>query len=86
MHNAEVPESIRQSILADRARKSLTGVKGVLADYNASKKLERAQIEADALFRSQVLSRIAEGSKISSNNGANVDLEENNKKVSTYFL
>ncbi|KAJ1432000.1 thioredoxin-like protein [Ochromonadaceae sp. CCMP2298] len=61
LSSADIPESVRQSILAERARKSSTGVKGVLADYKEHKALERAQAQADALYRQQVLTRMAGG-------------------------
>mmetsp|Transcript_31216 Transcript_31216/g.52681 ORF Transcript_31216/g.52681 Transcript_31216/m.52681 type:complete len:325 (+) Transcript_31216:37-1011(+) len=67
LSNSDIPESVRQTILAERAGKSATGVKGVMADYKASKALERAQAQADAEYRKQVLTRIAEGCKVSHN-------------------
>eukprot|EP01041_Mallomonas_annulata_P001584 gene1584-3061_t len=59
----DVPEPVRRSILADRARKHNTGVKGVLADYSAHVKMEQAHANAEATFRQDLLTRIAEGSK-----------------------
>jgi Phosducin len=62
--NADVPEPIRRGILNDRMGKSKTGVKGVLADYEAACELSKAQREATAEFRKAVLTTIAEGSKM----------------------
>lgn len=61
----DVPEPVRQSILAQRMRGPSTGVKGVLADYRADKALAEAQREAEANFRSAVLRRIAVGASSS---------------------
>ena len=62
--NADVPEPIRRGILNDRMGKSKTGVKGVLADYEAACELSKAQRVATAEFRKAVLTTIAEGSKM----------------------
>ena len=61
---AEVPETVRRSILEQRERGKQTGVKGVLADYKAAQQLAAAQSEADALQRAAVLTRMVEGCKI----------------------
>jgi hypothetical protein len=66
----DVPEPIRRGILAERMRKSKTGVKGVLADYKAHCKMEKAQREAVALQRQAILTRMAEGYKMSAEESA----------------
>ena len=66
----DVPEPIRRSILAERMRKSKTGVKGVLADYKAHCKMEKAQREAIALQRQAILTRMTEGYKMSAEESA----------------
>jgi hypothetical protein len=65
LSQADVPEPIRRSILAERMKKSKTGVKGVLADYKAHKAMERAAQEAKVAFQDSVFKRIAEGYKLS---------------------
>ena len=62
--NADVPEPIRRGILNDRMGKSKTGVKGVLADYEAACELSKAQRVATAEYRKAVLTTIAEGRKV----------------------
>ena len=57
----DVPEPIRQSILAERMRNPSTGVKGVIADYRADQALALAQREAERDYRDAVLRRIAIG-------------------------
>uniref|UniRef100_A0A7S3GW90 Phosducin domain-containing protein n=1 Tax=Spumella elongata TaxID=89044 RepID=A0A7S3GW90_9STRA len=64
LSNAEVPETIRQSILAERARMTATGVKGVLADYRAAQAMAEAEAQAIALHRQQVLTRMTQGAKV----------------------
>ncbi len=63
MHSEGVPESISKSILAARVRKHSTGVKGVLADYQAACEMESAVRQAELLSREAVIRRIVEGSK-----------------------
>lgn len=63
LHMKDVPETIRRSILAERERKSKTGVKGVLADYKTAKKMEEAQRQAAEANRNAILLRIAQGAK-----------------------
>lgn len=58
-----VPDTIRRGILAERERKTKTGVKGVIADYKAAVKMEQASQLAKAQFRKDILTRIAEGSR-----------------------
>ncbi len=62
--SADVPEPIRRSILAERERKTKTGVKGVLADYKAAKAMEEAQAQAEAMSRAAIITRMVEGFKI----------------------
>jgi hypothetical protein len=59
----DVPEPIRQSIIAQRLRNPSTGVKGVLADYKADQALRTAQRQAQKDYREAVLNRIANGAK-----------------------
>lgn len=58
---ADIPETIRNNIMAERAGLPSTGVKGVLADYKAHQALIAAQREADTASRQQVLMRMARG-------------------------
>ena len=57
----DVPEPIRQSIIAQRLRNPSTGVKGVLADYRADQQLAAAQRESKIQYREAVLHRMAAG-------------------------
>lgn len=61
--NSEVPETVKQTILAERYSKgkSNTGVKGVIEDYKMAMKLEEAQRLADENFRNNVISRMVNG-------------------------
>lgn len=63
LSNSEIPESVKQTILAERycKGKAKTGVKGVLEDYRMAMKLEDAQKDADELFRNNVISRMVNG-------------------------
>ena len=79
--NADVPEPIRRGILNDRMGKSKTGVKGVLADYEAACELSKAQRVATAEFRKAVLTTIAEGSKMTAQDCMKVLLQNDLKKA-----
>jgi hypothetical protein len=61
---ADIPETVRRSILAQRDRDKKTGVKGVLADYKEAAALAEAQNIADAEQKARVIKRIVEGYKI----------------------
>lgn len=63
---SDIPESVRNNILAERAGLPSTGVKGVLADYKAHQATVAAQRMADAEQRQQVLMRMARGHVVSS--------------------
>ena len=63
MNSEGVPESISKSILASRLLKPGTGVKGVLADYQAACEMEAAVQEAERLKRNAIIKRMVEGSK-----------------------
>jgi hypothetical protein len=78
LSNADVPEPIRRSILAERMKKSKTGVKGVLADYKAAKEMERAQERVNADHRHAVLMRIAGGYKMNPSEALLLQQQENN--------
>lgn len=58
---ADVPETVRKSILAQRMRDKQTGVKGVLADYKAATAMAQAQALADAQQRAQIINRMVHG-------------------------
>jgi hypothetical protein len=62
--HAHVPENVRMMIAAERAGKSQTGVKGVLADAAEAKALERAEQAARRLQREAILKRMVEGHKV----------------------
>lgn len=62
--HSRVPLEVRQRILAERARKTQTGVKGVLADAKAAKALDRAEEQARRNERAAVLRRMVEGHKV----------------------
>ena len=62
----DVPEPVRQSILAQRMRNPATGVKGVIADYRADQALAAAQRQAERDYREAVLRRIAIGASSAS--------------------
>lgn len=62
--HSRVPFEVRQRILAERARKTQTGVKGVLADAKAAKALDRAEEQARRDERAAVLRRMVEGHKV----------------------
>ena len=68
--NENVPEPIRRSILAERMKKGKTGVKGVLADYKAHCQMEKANRIAVAQHRQAILTRMAEGHKLSAEESA----------------
>lgn len=69
-----VPESVSKSILANRLTKPATGVKGVLADYQASCELTAAFQAEEARRNAAILRRAVEGSKISADH-ANIPSE-----------
>eukprot|EP00607_Mallomonas_marina_P000669 CAMPEP_0182429320 /NCGR_PEP_ID=MMETSP1167-20130531/25685_1 /TAXON_ID=2988 /ORGANISM="Mallomonas Sp, Strain CCMP3275" /LENGTH=315 /DNA_ID=CAMNT_0024612767 /DNA_START=183 /DNA_END=1130 /DNA_ORIENTATION=+ len=64
LHDEDIPEPVRRSILAERARKHNTGVKGVLADYKQHNQVEAAVREREREFRENVLTRMAQGSTV----------------------
>ena len=61
---AHVPEQVRRMIESKRAARSQTGPKGVLADAEMARALERADREGKRQEREAILRRIAEGHKI----------------------
>jgi len=76
LSNSEIPETVKQTILAERycKGKSNTGVKGVLEDYKMAMKLEEAQREANEIFRNNVISRMVNGYVIKSDD---LDYQQN---------
>lgn len=66
-----VPDTIRRGILAERERKTKTGVKGVIADYKAAVKMEQAAKMAKDQFRRDILTRMAEGTRVTSSQQIN---------------
>jgi len=63
LENENLPEPIRRGIIAEREKKSKTGVKGVIADYKQHCQMEHAMAIQEALLRQKILTRMAEGSK-----------------------
>jgi len=76
LSNSEIPETVKQTILAERycKGKANTGVKGVLEDYKMAMKLEEAQREANEIFRNNVISRMVSGYVIKSDD---LDYQQN---------
>jgi hypothetical protein len=63
MDRDDVPEPVRMRILSEREKKHATGVKGVLADYQAAMALEQAHQAVEAANRAAIIKRMVEGSK-----------------------
>lgn len=63
--HSHVPAEVRQRILADRDRKTQTGVKGVLADAKAARALDRAEEQGRREQRAAVLRRMVQGHTVS---------------------
>lgn len=81
LNSQDVPEPIRRGILAERMKKSKTGVKGVLADYKAHCKYEKAQQEAALQHRHAVMMRMAEGHKLTAEESAMYANNTNNENT-----
>jgi len=88
--HAHVPENVRMMIAAERAGKSQTGVKGVLADAAEAKALERAEQTARRRQREAILKRMVEGHKVAASQNiideANNDDEDDDDDDDDGFL